>query len=172
MKITETKVTKIQITDVKSLDPVNVILEDFNRGQGKITIECSGEAWTSYWSAMGEENNIDKFFSDCDNQYLAKKLAPFLESDLPSEDKLPAHAMKCIMEKRKILEITKKKARELYDIINRDSLCKEDHDILYEIYGDEFWYSLPTEPNPNYLYLCRIIDTVREALKTRLKNKE
>ena len=69
MKITETQVTKLQISDIKHLDPVNVLLEDFGPGQGKITIECFGKAWTSYWNAMWKENTIDKFFCDCDNEY-------------------------------------------------------------------------------------------------------
>ena len=40
---------------------------------------------------------------------------------------------------------------------------------MYDIFGDEWYDCLPTKPNPNYQYLCRILDVVREALKEVLK---
>jgi len=172
MKITETKVTKIQITDIKGLDTTNVILEDFNHGQGKITIECFGKAWTAYWNAMGKNNTIDKFFCDCDNNYLSEKLDPQLQPNIPSENKLQSHAHNYIIKLRKDNEITKEKAKKLIDIIKNHPLNMNDHDTLYEIYGKEWWCNLPQEPNPEYQYLGRIIDTVREALKKRILDNE
>ena len=35
---------------------------------------------------------------------------------------------------------------------------------MNELMGDEWWYRLPQKPNPDYVYLCRIIRTVQEAL--------
>ena len=175
MKIAETKVTKIYISDIKNLDPITVILEDFNPGQGKITIECFGKAWTSYWNAMGKDNTIDKFFCDCDNDYLAKNLAPQLKSSIPDEDGLNEDAKKTIIERRKHDEIDKMTARRLWNMTKCDSswggLSMDNDEALYGIYGEEWWYCLPQKSNPEYVYLCRIINASREALKTRIKSE-
>ena len=176
MKITETQVTKLQISDIKHLDPVNVLLEDFGPGQGKITIECFGKAWTSYWNAMGKENTIDKFFCDCDNAYLSKNLAPALQDSIPSEDNLDKDAKRKIIGRRKNGDIDKAEALRLWDMVKYGSssghLSLDNHEALYDIYGEEWWYHIPQEQNPEYEYLCRIIDAVRDALKTRLEEKE
>ena len=43
---------------------------------------------------------------------------------------------------------------------------------MQKIFGDEWWYSLPTKPNPSYQYLLRIIDTVQSALREHVLAKE
>lgn len=53
MKVTETKVQSIVITEVERLDPIRVMAENYEPGRGRITITCYGKAWTSFWPAMG-----------------------------------------------------------------------------------------------------------------------
>jgi hypothetical protein len=36
---------------------------------------------------------------------------------------------------------------------------------MSDIFGEEWWYGLPTIPNPKYTYLCKILTTVKTALK-------
>ncbi|MGS3186518.1 hypothetical protein ACB288_22830, partial [Aeromonas taiwanensis] len=36
--------------------------------------------------------------------------------------------------------------------------------------GDEWWYDLPMVDNPDYTYLCRIIQAVRDGLREYTKS--
>ena len=74
MKITESTVTKITLTELERLDPINIFLEDFQLGQGKLTVECYGESWSSYWGAMGDRD-ISEFLLSCDNDYIIRNIS-------------------------------------------------------------------------------------------------
>lgn len=52
MKVTTSLVTQLKITEVPNLDPIDVMLENFEPGKGRITIRCYTKAWTSYWGGM------------------------------------------------------------------------------------------------------------------------
>ena len=172
MKIETSSVTKLVISDVKSLDPVAIYLEDYAKGQGKLIITCYDKSWTDYWGAMGD-NDLASFVISCDNHYLAKKLAPDTKSTINDEDGLENYAKEHILDLRKHDDISKKDARRLYDecyrlnseydIKNLDS--SNYADLMYDIFGDEWYDGLPTKPNPEYEYFCRILDVVREALR-------
>ncbi|CUZ48440.1 hypothetical protein [Serratia marcescens] len=41
MKVTETKVLSIEITEVERLDPIRVMAENYEPGKGRITITSS-----------------------------------------------------------------------------------------------------------------------------------
>ncbi len=45
MRIEQSTVTKLTLTEIDGLDPVTVILENHAPGKGKIIIECYGEVW-------------------------------------------------------------------------------------------------------------------------------
>ena len=47
MKIKESTVRKLTISDIERLDNINVYLEDFEPGHGQITIKCWNEVWSS-----------------------------------------------------------------------------------------------------------------------------
>ena len=70
MLIKHSTVTRIELTEVKNLDPIRVYIEDYEPGKGRITISCYTRAWVGYWGAMGA-TNIAGFFLQCDPQYLA-----------------------------------------------------------------------------------------------------
>ena len=38
------------------------------------------------------------------------------------------------------------------------------------VVGDEWWYDLPMVDNPDYTYLCRIIQAVRDGLREYTKS--
>jgi len=44
-----------------------------------------------------------------------------------------------------------------------DEWGRIDPDVFREVFGDDWYDNLPKKTNPDYLYLCRIIDTVKEA---------
>jgi hypothetical protein len=166
MKIVKEMVQKLMVSDIKGLDPIAIYLEDQGPGCGKITITCYGQSWTSYWGAMGEGHTIATFISSCNNQYLANKLSD-VKSMVNDPDKLLEDMKKIILTKRKELELNEKDARDYYDEVefsDAESIMAN-HDLLYKVYGDEWWWFLPKSPNPEYVYLDRIITTVKEALK-------
>jgi len=53
MQIKQTHADIFEITQVPSLDPIRVITQDLGPGQGRLIIECFGEAWSNYWGGMG-----------------------------------------------------------------------------------------------------------------------
>ena len=53
MKIEKIDVLSFVLTDLERLDPVRVMIENYEPGKGRITITCYGKAWTAAWFAMG-----------------------------------------------------------------------------------------------------------------------
>lgn len=46
-------VVHLTISDIMQshrLDPIRVTLDDIEPGRGRITVECYGRAWASYWA--------------------------------------------------------------------------------------------------------------------------
>jgi hypothetical protein len=74
MEIESIEVTQIKLTKLKALDPIQVTLDDIEKGKGRIIITCYGSAWTSYWGGMSDRT-ISEFFCDCDEHYLANNLS-------------------------------------------------------------------------------------------------
>ena len=91
MKVEDSTVRKITITDIKLLDPISVYLEDYGAGRGKITITCFNDSWSNYWGSMGE-NTIAQFITKCDNHYLSKKFSPDVPSDIDDPEGLEGFA--------------------------------------------------------------------------------
>lgn len=149
MKINEETVTKLQISDVKSLDLINVFLDDLGPGQGRIIIECFGKAWTSYWGGMGEDRTIAVFFCDCDNDYIIRKMLK--ETHQTDFDKITEMAME-----------------KGFDIcaINDVELAMSASDMS-ECFGGDWYMDLPRCHTSDYVYFSRIIDAVKEALITK-----
>lgn len=170
MKITESTVRQLEISEVPGLDPIRVMLSDLGPGQGRINIECWGKSWASYWGGMGKET-IAEFFTTCDEHYIAKNLASGLESNIFDPDHLSDSLKQTIIKERKDGWLSKKEARVRFDQIEEtdfpetiDGLWSMSRTMV-ELLGDEWWYSLPEKPNPDYEYLCRIIKAVQAALR-------
>jgi hypothetical protein len=171
MVITETNVTKMVITGVPNLDPVAVYLEDQGPERGKVTITCFGKSWTHFWGAMGKGTPVRAFLLHCDKHYLAGKFSPGTNPSEEDLDKLEAHAREHICKRRRDNELKADTARKLYDATEglvslKDCDTTEFNFTMYQIFGDEWWYSIPARPNPEYEYLCRIINTVKAALRS------
>ena len=148
MRVETTTVTKLKISSIDALDPIGVILEDFEPRKGQITICCYGKAWTAYWGGMGG-HTIAEFFTSCDEHYIANKL-----SNIDSQ----------VFNIEAIRSDAKEKDIECW----RDDPWN-DYEFMEKMYGHDMvdWHdSLPKTINPDYKYLCLIITTVQNALKS------
>lgn len=73
MKICQTELQALELTELRNLDPITVMWRDTAACKGKITIECAGNAWTATWGAIGR-NKVCEFFAACDVNYLVSRL--------------------------------------------------------------------------------------------------
>lgn len=164
MEITSGTVKRLSIQDGKRR--VWVFLENAGAGRGRLTVICDGDAWTYYWGAMGERTPIlETFIPECDSAYLIKKLSPGLRKTVDDLDGLVEDARKAIIRQRRESRFSREKSRALYDRAPElGSGTEGNDDLLYEVYGEEWWYDLPQKPNVGYARMSEIVKTVQTAL--------
>ena len=185
MEITETTVRGLRLTEVRDdqgkLDPIDVQVQNLGPGQGKITISCFGRCWTAYWGAMGGET-MEEFFISSNTQYLVRKL----DNDVPSRrnQECPdwyAVVRSWLIERRRKGDIGRDEARRKWDLVWREEAggplypetLSGDRQLLCDIFGTPDWYEYwPKEDNPDYLYLCRIVEAVRCGLRLAQRTAE
>jgi len=61
-------------TKQRELDPSTAFLEDFEPGQGQLTLVCWGRAWSHYWGAMGNGSTLSEFLRSASTEYIVGKL--------------------------------------------------------------------------------------------------
>lgn len=192
MKVEEKMVKQLTIKDVKGLDPVRVVVEEFDRGQAKVIIECYGESWSSYWGNMG--GNLKEFFTRTNVGYLVNCFDRGIRA---ATGELDLDSMKETFIKRvreRIIERVKDgwtKSPSNRDVYNEcedvnlsailpqhshDTWCMDHYsmteDSWKEVFGgeDDFSYwmeeNVPDqyEVNHDYVYLSRIVETVRGVI--------
>ena len=74
MSIVSSQADVLQIRDLPDLDRITVVFLDYGDGAGLLLVECFGEAWASYWNAMG--CGLREFVAKVDVGYLAQNLWP------------------------------------------------------------------------------------------------
>lgn len=141
MNLRRATIEKLVFTDIPSLDPITVMLDDVDVGRGSITICCFGDAWTAYFGAMGPERIVE-FFCSAEADYLAGKLssAPRQEVDY---------------------DVISRDIGEEVDVTTALLHSKK----LAAAYGHDWMMDLPQKPTPQYTYLCRIIRAVQAGLR-------
>lgn len=168
MKLEKSIVEKLLISGIQNQDPIAVYFEDIGSGLGKITISCFNDCWSYFWGSIGKETLIREFFRSCNTGYLAHKFSPETEGTVYDFCQLPQHAKKRICELRRDDDLSETKARELFDkveyLCTPDDVRDLDRDLMFEIYGDDWYDCLPRQANHKYEYLCRIIKIVKEAI--------
>lgn len=176
MNVTQSTIQQLVITDADRLDPVKVMIENLRPGAGNITITCFGKSWTSYWGSMSDRS-IQEFFVDCNDSYLINCLERGIHSVLDGTDNDANidFVKGRICKLRRDLELSADEAREYWDEADGSENVKMrccDYTYrspLLSLFGDDPWYAgWPTVPNPDYEYLKRIVQTVREAIKQTL----
>jgi hypothetical protein len=171
MNVEQSIVKKLLISDMKHMDTITVFLEDLAERQGKITISCYKDSWTAYWGGIGKRT-IAEFFLMCGEDYIASNLAPGIPATVIDVENMADHARRHILSERKHGGMSRLEARELFgrtdnleDLENDTMLFHVHSGLMNDIFGDDWYTSLPSVPNGKYTYLCRIIKAVKEALE-------
>ncbi|OUL59225.1 hypothetical protein [Pseudoalteromonas ulvae] len=183
MNIAHSTINKILITDAKNLDPITVIIDDYEAGKGEITIKCYGQAWTAYWGGMSGRT-VAEFFLDANNSYLLNCLwsgnNPQTE---PNYDYIEKSVKDYVLKERRGGSIEAEFARELYDFTDWQS-CVPEHTYadwtnpFCSHYKEDFdgfaenhlsYLSIPERYTSEAAYLDRIITAVKEALAEQVK---
>ncbi len=163
MNVEQSMVRKLHITNVDGLDPITVFTENFAPGKGKITIECYGESWTSFWPAMG--SSIEQFFISIDNDYAIKNLAGGIRAEVDDEAAIETMIKQQVLKKRLAREIDKPLAWAAYHEVTTLDELKNVPNFCLRLFDCEWYHlQLPQTPNPDYTYLERICNAVRAAL--------
>lgn len=173
MKIETSQLKQLILSGLENLDPVKVVTENFEPGRGTITISCFGKAWTAGWPAM-DGQNVEHFFSSASADYLANCLCRGIPKHRYAEGDHADFIRKTVLEKRRAQEITPEQARESFERADGMSM----NDVLADWNFESLWMPLfgdiydaasadwPTELNPDYIYLCHIVEAVKNAFIT------
>lgn len=85
MKVEQSQVTKLVITDVECHDPIHVYLEDYGDNQnGRVTISEWGNSWSCFWGSMG--SSLVEFIQRINNSYWIGKLDSNLSSEIDDDN--------------------------------------------------------------------------------------
>lgn len=170
MKITDYLIRQLEIAEVPGLDSIRVSLQDISPGKGRVTIECYGQAWSTYWGAMGENNTISSFFASVSDDYIVDRMVN-IDHRVLDPEKLQETVLKTIIKDRRDGELSASEARYRWDRVDELDEVKEIkdlhlfNDLVFDLMGDDWWNKLPMKPNPDYLYLKKIVGVVQEALR-------
>lgn len=147
MKIEKRQTETYLLSDLDALDPVTVSVTNYELGRGKITIECYGKSWSTYWGGMGERT-IQQFFLRCDNPYILDRfLAKTSETDYE--------------------EISRRSNGEICATSDVEiAMMASD---MREHFGDDWYMDLPQRPTGEYSYVSRIVDAVKQAFKEEVQ---
>lgn len=167
MKVENSTVQKLKITDIGNLDVINVFFEDYALHKGKVTIESVGDAWSYFWCSTGCAT-IKEFFATAGEDYLVGKLKIGINSTVIDEsaEALQLAAKKYILKERRQGYLSKHNAKVSWENIDYidDSGVDANSSYLQDIFGDEWYYDLPQRPNVEYNHLLRIVKTIQQAI--------
>ncbi len=156
MKVQIGETTTYIISNISDLDPVYVYVTNYKPGQGKIVIECFGEAWGHYWPAMGEDKSIQEFILNSNNDYLARKLAR-------KDTQIDYDEINDVAHKRGYFDLC----------VTNDAEIAWQSELMERCFGDDYLMELPRCNTPEYVYLCKILNAIKSAFtqeKCALKN--
>lgn len=183
MEIEITTIEKVRLTNMEKLDPIDVFWDVTSPTSGKVTINCYGKSWTSFWPAVGEKG-IKAFFKRSSNCYIIGYLDNNLESTEPDWDEYKSILAK---KARKASIEDRIRDTELEDIIYAINDMDEDtlnnlkksepysfdpsslllHEGLDEDVINDFLdldIDIPTQAHHDYAYLSRIVDAVKASI--------
>lgn len=164
MKIETSTVTKLLISDVPSLDPITVFLEEMPVYRGELIVKCYGRSWSAYWGSMG--STLTEFLQQANTDYIAGKLHHG-EIDIIDKEGLETQLKRTVLKRRFDRDLT---SREAYDLMYKIETSDFDHPfhldsaMMVELIGEDWHVCLPTTIHPDLAYLMRIIDAVKAAV--------
>lgn len=145
MNIEKIQTETYRLTDLYRLDPITVYTTNYKVGQGKMVIECYGEAWAVYFGGMGE-CDIQEFILGADNEYLLGKLLK--ETSQTDFDE--------------INEIAHKRGFDNICVTNDVEVAMHSAEMK-ECFGPEWYMDLPSCKTTEYDYVFRILNAVKAA---------
>lgn len=164
MKIVESQVTKLLITEIPLFDPITVILEDFGEGRGKLIIEEYGASYAAFWGAMG--GSLVNFVTQCSADYIVDKISNIPHQVFDGEG-LCQRVRKDILRERRQKEITADDARTLWDEASDLESIEDPYvhaELLFKHLGDDWHSNMPYTVNPHYRRLVTLVTHVQKAL--------
>ena len=167
MKVSETQITKVLITDaLPNLDPVTVLLEEMPIYRGKMIVECYGQSWSAYWGNMG--CTLRQFIQQASVDYLAGCLArPELRRDIYSPEAMEANLKREVLRLRRAQELSKSEAYDMMYEIETMDLERPFYvqsNLLNVLLGDDWQCALPEKRNPEFEYIERVVTAVKAGL--------
>jgi hypothetical protein len=119
---------------------------------------------------MGNES-LREFFCSASADYIANCLERGIESNVYAPEKVKENIKQTVCAERRRALLGKDEARRMFN--ETDDLTLHDDpwteaSLMQDLLGNEWWYRLPTKPNPDYQYLCRIITAIQQALAADL----
>ena len=99
-----------EITDVSGLDPIHVILREYEPGQGRIIIYCFGLTLSYYWGSMSKD--LKSFFIDASTGYICQKFINNIKADISFETYVWDHGNDEMIETDDVQVEISKKAKE------------------------------------------------------------
>ncbi len=84
MKIEHKLVKSIKVSELDSLDSIEILISEYGEGAADVTIKCYGESWTSYWGSMG--GNVKEFFTRTNVSYLVNCFERGIRADSDVKD--------------------------------------------------------------------------------------
>lgn len=167
MNVQHQTISKLRISDVPRLDPVNVYVERVRDNAGHLTLTCFGKAWTAYWGNTGMENVTD-FIISSDIGYLASCLQPGIEREEYDPEEALAIGKRRVLHARRARSISKEQANDEYNELagyHMEDDPWQQVDVMHALLGENWLERLPMRANPDYVYLTKIIDAVCAGLK-------
>lgn len=171
VKASTDSVLKLTIKPANDSDWLQVYLEDFGKSDigrhaGRLVLVVGGEAYTHYWSHMSTP--LIEFIQNASCGYLIMKLTSgeLNEQIHATGDEMIAELVKEIFEQRRDDGISKEAARELYDDVQLADWEQptDEHELLEQIYGCDWWECIPKVDNPEYDHLFKVIDLLKQGL--------
>lgn len=176
MNITESTATQLTISGVDNLDTINVFIEDIAPKVGRVTIESFGDSWSHAWGGMWDGYSTAEFFARCNDGYLLGKFSRANSSmECIDFDQLVDKLKKAIIEQRKDGVLSRFDAREAWghvtDIDRHEGMTVNeihamdslDLGIISDLFGDDWYHSIPEKPSREAVQLTLIIQAIREA---------
>lgn len=174
VEVATAHVTALRLTGLDNLDPITVYLDNPEPGRGWITIRCWDACWAAGWPSMAGRR-VEEFFVERDDHYLAKALSSTPAEVAASGEALIRSLRAELLRRIRDRYMDKDLANRCWEMLDEieidDDDCGRD-ELMTAIFGVEWFRDPPTMPNPDYLYLCRIIQAVRDGLRKYIEEKD
>lgn len=166
MRIERSTSDKLRIVGAPLLDPIVVYVDEAGPGAGGITLTCYGKAWTAFW-ANHASANVPAFMAVASNDYVVNCLDRGIEAQIMDPHGARKNALGEVLRQRRARQLTKDQAYQQYwqleELYIEDDPWRQP-DVMQKLLGEDWVSAMPMMPNPDYVYLTRIVAAVREAL--------